>query len=369
MRVHRIILISWIVSFCVILRSVAFSGLPAVEYGPLAPESVAVPQNLLNLIHTAEVQKELGFSPEQLASWEKTLREIDARWWPSRIQPATQQRKLVAELESEAITALESLLGANATARLRQIELQSQSSRILVRPEITKFLGIDAKQAKKIAELFAENDQLGGELSSKNGKEDPEKSKAFIAAKQAEPKKALAILTTAQSERLRQVFGKPFSTTKLERIYPFAPELIDSGYWTGNERMTLESLRGQVVIVHVYAFQCHNCVANFGHYKRWDETLKKKGVQVVGIQSPETSAEMDPEKVRNAATKEGFRFPVLIDVDKKNWSAWGNTMWPTVYVIDKKGYIRFWWQGELNWQGATVDQKIETVIDKLLEES
>ncbi len=364
----RRMLSSWIVSYAV-LSSFALGVTPMVEHAPLAPELVAVPQNLLNLIHTAEVQKELDFSTEQLASWEKTLREIDARWWPSRIQPAAQQRKLVAELELQAISALESLLGANAAVRLRQIELQSQSSRMLVRPEIMKFLGIDAKQSQKIAELFVENDQLGSELSSKNGQEDPEKAKAFIAAKQAEPKKAIAILTTAQSDRLRQVLGKPFSTAKLERIYPLAPELIDSGYWTGNEHPTLKSLRGQVVIVHVYAFQCHNCVANFGHYKRWDETLKKRGVQVVGIQTPETSSEKDPEKVRTAATKEGFRFPVLIDVESKNWSAWGNTMWPTVYVIDKKGYIRFWWQGELNWQGATVDQKIEAVIEKLLEES
>ncbi len=358
----------WVLS-CSMLSRFALGGVPTVEYAPLAPELVAVPQNLLNLIHTAEVQKELNISTEALASFEKSLREIDARWWPSRILPATQQRKIVAELEATMMDELTRLLGAKATVRLRQIELQSQSSRMLVRPEVAKFLNIDAKQSKKIEELFAENDRLAGELSSKNAKEDPEKTKAVIAAKQAEPKKARELLTPAQTERLRIVYGKPFPTTELQRIYPLAPELIDSGYWAGNDRPTLESLRGQVVIVHVYAFQCHNCVANFGHYKRWDETLKKKGVQVVGIQTPETSAEKDPEKVRNAATKEGFRFPVLIDVDHKNWSAWGNTMWPTVYVIDKKGYIRFWWQGELNWQGATVDQKIEQVIDQLLEES
>ena len=124
-----------------------------------------------------------------------------------------------------------------------------------------------------------------------------------------------------------------------------------------------------MVLVHFYAFQCHNCVANFNHYKRWDSTLKAKGVQVIGIQTPETSSEKDPEKVRSAAAKEGFQFPVLIDVENKNWSAWGNTMWPTVYVVDKQGYIRFWWQGELNWQGATVDKKVDAIIEKLLNES
>jgi hypothetical protein len=57
-----------------------------------------------------------------------------------------------------------------------------------------------------------------------------------------------------------------------------------------------------------------------------------------------------------------------MDLKSENWKAWGNTMWPTVYVIDKKGYLRHWWQGELNWQGATGDQTIERIADDLLKE-
>lgn len=41
-------------------------------------------------------------------------------------------------------------------------------------------------------------------------------------------------------------------------------------------------------------------------------------------------------------------------------------MWPTVYVIDKSGNIRFWWQGEINWQGANGDKTIENLVDELL---
>ncbi len=112
----------------------------------------------------------------------------------------------------------------------------------------------------------------------------------------------------------------------------------------------------------------HNCIANFGHYRRWDETLRDKGVRVIGIQTPETAAEKRSDRVRAAAEKDKFHFPVLIDLENQNWKAWGNTMWPTVYIIDKRGYIRFWWQGELNWQGATVDQKIDSLINRLVAE-
>ena len=43
-------------------------------------------------------------------------------------------------------------------------------------------------------------------------------------------------------------------------------------------------------------------------------------------------------------------------------------MWPTIYIVDEKGYIRSWWQGERNWQGATGDQSIEKMVDELLME-
>ena len=43
-------------------------------------------------------------------------------------------------------------------------------------------------------------------------------------------------------------------------------------------------------------------------------------------------------------------------------------MWPTVFVVDKNGYLRHWWQGELNWKGATGDKTIEQVVELALAE-
>lgn len=341
-----------------------FAKEPSLEYAPLSAELLAVPQNLLALSHTPEVQRELNFDSNELVQWETALRDIDKIWWPARILPGDQQRKIVAELETKLVVGLERIKSRSSVNRLRQIELQSQSARVLVRPEVGKFLWLDDNQKKKLVELFAETDKLGKDVPPS----DEKKTIQFATAKQSEPKKALAILQPEQADRLRKALGEPLDTTKVERIYPFAPELIDSQHWTSGTAVNLASMRGKVVVLHFYAFQCHNCVANFGHYKRWDETLKRNGVELIGIQTPETESERDPEKVIGAAKKEGFKFPVLIDVESKNWAAWGNTMWPTVYIIDKKGYIRFWWQGELNWEGATTDKKVEAVIDQLLKE-
>ena len=90
---------------------------------------------------------------------------------------------------------------------------------------------------------------------------------------------------------------------------------------------------------------------------------------LIGIQTPETALERDPVAVARAAGDEELAFPILIDLEAAKWKNWSNTMWPTVYVIDKQGYLRQWWQGELRWQGATGDQSIEKLVEELLVES
>ena len=72
---------------------------------------------------------------------------------------------------------------------------------------------------------------------------------------------------------------------------------------------------------------------------------------LIGIHTPETASERESANVRRKAEAEKFAFPVLIDGDKQNWNAWGNAMWPSVYLIDKRGYVRQFWPGELKWQG------------------
>jgi hypothetical protein len=89
---------------------------------------------------------------------------------------------------------------------------------------------------------------------------------------------------------------------------------------------------------------------------------------IIGIQTPETSAERVPEKVRQAMEASNIEYPVLLDQQSKNWQRWGNTMWPTVYLIDKAGFIRTWWQGELNWQGADGEAQFRQTIERLLAE-
>lgn len=90
---------------------------------------------------------------------------------------------------------------------------------------------------------------------------------------------------------------------------------------------------------------------------------------IVGIHTPELSTEHGLSNVQADANKKGLRFPILVDDEEKNWNLWGNSMWPSLYLIDKHGYARFWWYGELDWQGSNNHLLAKKRIRELMAEN
>ncbi len=85
---------------------------------------------------------------------------------------------------------------------------------------------------------------------------------------------------------------------------------------------------------------------------------------IIGVHTPETAAEKKIEKVRKKVKDNGMKYPIAVDGSQKTWQAWGNTYWPSVYLIDKKGFVRYRWDGELNWK----ETKGETIMRKKIKE-
>lgn len=336
------------------------------------PEAAAlVPQRLLQLVHTPEVQAELGLSPAGLKSLEDMLARVDAVWLPSRNLPPEKGRETLAGLEAQVWEWAAKNLSEAETRRLVQIERQAQGARMMLRDDLATELALTREQRTRFLDLARETEAAREEYAaaSKQGKATEAQRARVTDSAKAEQQALATALTTKQHEALWELLGDPFETATVERIYPLAPEIVPVGTWINSEPLTLESLRGKVVVVHFYAFECHNCHANFAIYRRWHDTLAKKGVVLIGIQTPETPRERDGQRVRAAAVENKLEFPILLDIDGKNWVAWGNTMWPTVYVVDKNGYLRAWWTGELQWQGAKGDLFIEKAIDGALAEA
>jgi peptide-methionine (R)-S-oxide reductase len=140
-----------------------------------------------------------------------------------------------------------------------------------------------------------------------------------------------------------------------------APEFAP-GIWINSERLTLKALRGRVVLVQFWTFGCYNCRNTLPSIKRWHERYGDKGLTIVGVHSPEFEAEKKIDNVRREVDSLGLKFPVVTDNDYETWRAYKVTAWPTMFVLDKQGLIR--------WKhiGEGLYEETEAVIQKLIAE-
>lgn len=100
--------------------------------------------------------------------------------------------------------------------------------------------------------------------------------------------------------------------------------------------------------------------------KLW-EGYRSKGLLVIGVHTPETGSERDTERVRGALARMKLTFPVALDNNYSIWNAFGNRYWPTIYLIDRRGKIRFTQIGELH-EGTREWQDLTRHVDALLAE-
>jgi hypothetical protein len=91
-------------------------------------------------------------------------------------------------------------------------------------------------------------------------------------------------------------------------------------------------------------------------------------VVVIGVHTPETPGERDPANVAREVKRLGITYPVLLDQDGSNWKRWGQQYWPTVYLIDRRGRVRYRWIGELDYGGAGGSAQIAERVEALLRE-
>ena len=144
---------------------------------------------------------------------------------------------------------------------------------------------------------------------------------------------------------------------------PLAPELRGTGAWINSEPFTLESRRGEVVLIDFWTFSCINCKRTLPYLKSWHEKYAESGLVILGVHSPEFNFEKNIENVQEAVGEFGLLYPIVQDNEFSTWRAFSNRYWPTKYLIDKDGYIRYVHIGEGRYE------ETEQWIRDLLEET
>jgi thiol-disulfide isomerase/thioredoxin len=125
-----------------------------------------------------------------------------------------------------------------------------------------------------------------------------------------------------------------------------APEITNDVWLNTDMPIRLADQRGKVVLVEFWTFGCINCQRVIPSVRDWYNTYSDQGLVVVGVHYPEFSYEREVDNVRDALVRLDVPYPVTIDNDRVTWSAYNQRFWPTTYLIDKQGDIRYVHIGE-----------------------
>jgi thiol-disulfide isomerase/thioredoxin len=125
-----------------------------------------------------------------------------------------------------------------------------------------------------------------------------------------------------------------------------APELTNDTWLNVDSPLRLANLRGTVVIVEMWTFGCINCQNVMPSLKEWHAKYKDQGLVIIGNHFPEFSYEKDLANLKDAIAHDDIQYAVAQDNDGATWRAYKNHYWPALYLIDKKGHIRYVHIGE-----------------------
>jgi thiol-disulfide isomerase/thioredoxin len=137
--------------------------------------------------------------------------------------------------------------------------------------------------------------------------------------------------------------------------------LLRAHDWLG-ERPAPRDVRGRVVLVDVFTFDCINCKNIAPNLRRLVRTRRAKGLEILGIHSPETPFERDRREVATHLRALGVTWPTAIDYSFALWNAYHIEYWPTQLVFDRHGKLRRVVIGD------SQDEELNATIDALLNE-
>jgi thiol-disulfide isomerase/thioredoxin len=132
----------------------------------------------------------------------------------------------------------------------------------------------------------------------------------------------------------------------LDQQLVHAPEFSEGAQWINSSPLTLRQLRGKCVLIDFWDYTCDNCLRTLPYVVDWDAKYRAQGLVTVGVHAPEFTFAREARQVERAMSEYGVTYPVLLDNDYALWQAYNNQGWPSKFLVDAKGYIRYQHLGE-----------------------
>ena len=191
----------------------------------------------------------------------------------------------------------------------------------------------------------------------------------------AEASQTTAAVEAAPPESVTSTTAAPVPTTTTEAPEPipvlgtaFTLSKLDG--WLNTEATSLEEIRAsnEITVVQFWTFGCRNCKKTLDALAQLHADFRDRGVEVVGVHSPEFGYEANVDNIIEASAELGVVWPIALDTTKYNFHVWqeGPTgYWPRVYIIDSENQIRFDRRGD----GAHTYRELYATVERLLAEA
>ena len=119
----------------------------------------------------------------------------------------------------------------------------------------------------------------------------------------------------------------------------------------------LSDYRGKVVLVNFWASWCPPCLAEMPSMQRLADRMAAESFEILAVNVGES-----PFKVAKFMKLIGVRFTALLDKKGDTFRAWGGSIYPTTFVLDTEGRIRYAAYGPMQWDSEEVVETIRGLL-------
>ena len=119
----------------------------------------------------------------------------------------------------------------------------------------------------------------------------------------------------------------------------------------------LADYRGKVLLVNFWATWCAPCREELPSLERLRDALRGRPFEALAVNVAEGES-----RVRRFLTDVPLGLPILLDRDGNAQRAWGVRGLPATFLLDRKGSIRYWYLGELDWAQPKILRTVESLL-------
>ncbi|CAB9540447.1 hypothetical protein [uncultured Gammaproteobacteria bacterium] len=121
--------------------------------------------------------------------------------------------------------------------------------------------------------------------------------------------------------------------------------------------LDINDYKNQVLLINFWASWCSPCVAEIPSLVRLQKKFKGQNFKIITINIGDSK-----DRIIKFAKKVELSLPVLLDNNGKIAKDWGVYAYPSNFLIDKKGVIRYGYRGALEWDKQSVVNTINSLL-------